>query len=106
MAKQKGRHWSPAEAGGVLDRADRSGLSDAAFAKRHRLSAKRLGWWRKRLSRQKRGGRRSQFIEVRTVASERIEVELRNGRRVVVAATLDVQVAAAFIDAIEGASDC
>ena len=106
MTKKKRIHWTPAKAGQVLDRADRSGLSDAAFAERHGLSAKRLRWWRKRLDRQKRNRRRSRFIEVRRAQSERIEVELRNGRRVVVPATLDAQLAATFVDAIEGAAGC
>jgi hypothetical protein len=105
LPKKKRIHWSPAEAGQVLDRADRSGLTNAAFAKRHRLSAKRLGWWRKRLDRQKRGRRRSRFIEVRTAAAERIEIELRNGRRVVVPATTDAKLAATFVDAIGNEPD-
>lgn len=106
MAKNRSKTWSEQDAGRVLDRADRSGLTDAAFSKRHRISPKRLSWWRRRLSRQKRRQRNSRFVEVRAVPSERIEIELRNGRRVRVPATIDVGVVAELADAIEGATDC
>ena len=42
--------WTPEEAGRVLDEAEQSGESLAAFARRHGLGPARLYWWRKRLA--------------------------------------------------------
>jgi hypothetical protein len=42
--------WTEDEAREVLDAWRRSGESLAAFARRHRLTAQRLYWWRSRLS--------------------------------------------------------
>ncbi len=106
MARNRSKVWSVREAGRVLDQADRSGLSDAVFSQRHRISAKRLSYWRAKLGRKKRGGGRKRFIELRGVASERIEIELRNGRRVRVPASIDVRTVAELVDAIEGEDAC
>ena len=42
--------WTPEEARRVLDEAEQSGESLAAFARRHDLGPARLYWWRKRLA--------------------------------------------------------
>ena len=107
MATKRGNRWTAAEATRVLDRADRSGVSDYAFGKRHGIDPQRVRRWRKRLGRARRRVSANQsFVELRARAVERIEIELRNGRRVVVPATIDVRVAAQFADAIEGGGDC
>lgn len=43
------RYWSEAEAREALAALDASGLSRAAFAREHGISAQRLRWWRARL---------------------------------------------------------
>jgi transposase-like protein len=106
MAKKRSKIWSDREAGRVLDRADRSGLSDAEFCRRNRIATKRLSYWRKRLGRKKRPGRKLGFVELRAVASERIEIELRNRRVVRVPASIDVRTVAEFADALEGEDGC
>jgi transposase-like protein len=44
-------HWTPAEAQRLLDAIERSGESTAAFARRHGIRARRITWWKARLSR-------------------------------------------------------
>jgi hypothetical protein len=43
------RHWSAEHARGMLAAWRRSGLNLSAFARRQRINAERLRWWRKRL---------------------------------------------------------
>ncbi len=43
------QHWREDEARRVLALREASGESEAGFARRHGLRARRLGWWRRRL---------------------------------------------------------
>lgn len=42
--------WTPDEAGRILDEAEQSGESLAAFARSHGVTPARLYWWRSRLA--------------------------------------------------------
>lgn len=85
----------------LLRRWKRSGLSLQEFARKHRLSARTLAWWRWKLGRYERGGQRVELVELRreavaamktTAPPVPFEVVLGNG--------IVVRVAAAFEDAL------
>lgn len=127
---QASKSWNAAEAANALDAADSSGLSDERFAEREGLNSQRLYYWRRKLDRAKRpraekkerakvarrkrrsrmsrsssrrrAGKATQFIEVAAIASERIEIQLRNGRLVAAPTSIAPATLAALLDAIEG----
>ena len=49
ISHMRGRRWTAADAALVLSAWESSGLSMAAFARRHLLTAQRISWWRERL---------------------------------------------------------
>jgi len=106
-AAKPSKRWTAEEAEQELARADRSGLSDRAYAKQAGLDPQRLYWWRKRLHREAQ--REPAFAEVKVVAPEveriqdgRVEVELLNGRRVWLPTSIEPSIAARLLSAIEG----
>lgn len=102
------KRWTESHASEVLDRADRSGLSDRAFGKRNRIDPQRLSFWRQRLGRKRPRGGSGSFVEVRARSSQAVvahmEIQLTNGRTVRVPATIDSEVLAELLDVIEGRS--
>lgn len=102
----------------MLAEAERSGLSDRAFAKRRGIDPQRLWWWRKRLD--TTGTKKAEvgFVElaVRSPATPmlrapmptasmtagRIEILLGNGRVVATPVDVDPTVLARLLDAVEG----
>ena len=49
ISHMRGRRWTAADAALVLSAWESSGLSMAAFARRHGLTGQRIAWWRERL---------------------------------------------------------
>ena len=117
MAKQskKLERWSAEQARAMLAEAERSGLSDRAFARGRGIDAQRLRWWRARLettsaaeaSKPKAKTKPVKFAEVvprrsGTSAVAAIEIELANGRRVKVPSTIDADVLRRLLETVEG----
>ena len=106
MPKKKvSKHWTEEHARRVLEDADRSGLSDRAYAEESGLKAHRLWWWRRRLGQVRDQGKAVAFVELRskpTPNSGPIEIRLVNGRVVSVTDAIDPMVLAGLLDAIEG----
>ena len=66
MAIPRTRRWSVAQARGVLEALQESGLPVTRFAAQHSLGAERLYQWRRRLGReQKAASQPTRFTEVR-----------------------------------------
>lgn len=107
MAKSSKR-WDEAEARRIIGRADRSGLSDRAFADREGFDRQRLSWWRRRLEEVGGMAPAQPFVEVRagpmTTNAAVVEIELGNGRIVRVPATIEPDALAKLLTAIEGAA--
>lgn len=120
---KRSKQWSAAEAARILDRADGSGLSDAAFARKAGVTGQRLSWWREKLGRRRpRGGGRATaptaptaFVEVRAkrapmtggspgprAGAREIEIRLTNGRSVLVPESVDVERLGHLLAAAEG----
>ena len=53
-SKSKRSYWTAAQAGAVLDRIERSGLSISRFALKHGLGVERLYRWKRRLAQEHR----------------------------------------------------
>lgn len=106
MATSSSKRWDETQARRIIGRADRSGLSDRAFAKREGFDPQRLSWWRRRFEEVAGAARREQFVEIRAKTQapthDVIEIELGNGRLVRVPATVDPGVLAKLLAAIEG----
>jgi hypothetical protein len=106
MAATTPKRWDEGQARRIIARADRSGLSDRAFARREGFDPQRLSWWRRRLGEVSGGAETAPFVEVRAKVSgrveERIEIDLVNGRVARVGAAIDPVVLAKLLDAIEG----
>jgi hypothetical protein len=105
--------WTPEHAASLLDEAERSGLSDRAFAKRRGFDPQRLWWWRKRLDKTRAKKAEVGFVElaVRSPAAPmttapmttgRIEILLGNGRVVATPVDVDPVVLSRLLDAVEG----
>jgi transposase-like protein len=83
MKKSKATRWTAAEAGEVLDRIERSGVSVHRFAREHGLGVERLYRWKRRLA----GGRRASGVSPRfaeiairpSALAGTIEIELSGG---------------------------
>ena len=56
--------WTPDEAGRILDEAEQSGESLAAFARSHGVTPARLYWWRSRLAGSRASAARSSLALV------------------------------------------
>ncbi len=107
MAKRTNpKRWTETHASKVLDRADRSGLSDRAFGERHGVDAQRLSRWRQRLGRKRAREGRESFVEVQArggqAAAVHVEIQLANGRTVRVPTTIDKGVLGELLEVIEG----
>ena len=115
MAKQAKtlERWSAEHARTMLAEAERSGLSDRAFARGRGIDAQRLRWWRARLGpaaaaeTSKPKVKPVKFAEVvarRSAASTAatIEIELANGRRVKVPSTIEAEALRRLLEAVEG----
>lgn len=101
------RYWRGADAEHVLEAWRQSGASGAAFARRHGLSVRRLLRWRDRLKRSSA----PVFHPVRVVEGGRpiartgttaLELELRGGRRIRVAAGFDPELLEQLVRTVEG----
>lgn len=83
MKKSKRSYWTAVQAGAVLDRIERSGLSVKRFAREHGLGVERLYRWKRRLTRGTSGSAsRPGFAEVTIRPSApvpAIEIELPGG---------------------------
>ena len=83
MRKPKRSYWTAAQAGAVLDRIERSGLSIKRFAREHGLGVERLYRWKRRLARGSSGpASRPGFAEVTIRPSAPVpalEIELPGG---------------------------
>ncbi len=79
----KRSYWTAAQAGEVLARIERSGLSLQRFAREHGLGVERLYRWKRRLARGRRAtGMTPRFAEVTIqprVVGGTIEIELSGG---------------------------
>ena len=79
----KRSYWTAAQAGAVLERIARSGLSVKRFAEKHGLGVERLYRWKRRLDRGRRGaGASPRFAEVTirpSAVTPTIEIELSGG---------------------------
>ena len=121
--KSQNKRWSADEATKVLDRADASGLSDLAFARKTGITGQRVSWWREKLGRRRgRGGRPRKskapegFVEVQAKKTKErveaaaaaaggtrdVEIRLVNGRSVVVAESMDLGLLERLLVAVEG----
>ena len=101
------RYWRAAGAERVVEAWRRSGQSGAAFARQHGLSVARLLRWRDRLKR----SAAPVFHPVRVVEGvraiaapvpEALELELRGGRRIRVAAGFDPELLEQLVRTVEG----
>jgi hypothetical protein len=100
--QRRHEHWRE-----LLGRWRASGLSQAAFCQRHGIAVWKLAWWRKRLA--SGGGVASAaFVPVKIVPAPlslgRLEVVLRNGRRLRFAAELDPARLTAMVAPLEAIS--
>jgi hypothetical protein len=109
--------WTPEHAASLLGEAERSGLSDRAFAKLRGIDPQRLWWWRKRLDKT-RTKVEVNFVELAvrspatplstasptaaSVTAGRIEILLGNGRVVATPVDVDLVMFARLLDAVEG----
>ena len=100
------KRWTPEYAASMLEEAERSGLSDRAFAKRRGIVPQRLWWWRKRLG--ETSSEKTSFVEVAVRSpttpqgSSRVEIQLGNGRVVATPVDIDPGLLARLLDAVEG----
>jgi hypothetical protein len=86
-----------------------SGMSIREFARSRDLSSGTLGWWRSELRRRRAGRGVVRLAEVTVVGGEpprapssgRIEVQLSNGRRLLLAPGFDVDAVRALVEALE-----
>lgn len=109
LAEYQGpRRWTDADAHAVLDAARDSGVSLAAFAAREGFDPQRLYFWRRRLGRGANGSSAPTFVEVRASASaaQHIEVVLRSGQILRVAASIDGSDLRRLADALERDEAC
>lgn len=67
-AIDEGRPWTDGEAARALAACDASGISAAAFARRHNLTAGKLYWWRKTLGERARANAPGRLVPVKVVS--------------------------------------
>ena len=121
ISRKKSRPWTALEAGDILDPIESLGVNDSEFARQRGLKIGRIAWWRQQLGRQRRARakaptkslrqrKRQQagFVELKAAIQAepepRMEVLLRNGRRVLLPMGVDRVVLALLLDVIEGTS--
>ena len=107
------RRWSVAEGSWVIAKLERSGLRAVEFARRHQLPVIRVYQWRHRLrgeqrQRDARAVATPRLLEVklptergRAQSTDRIEIELHNGRRLSAPAGIDLERLAALVALLE-----
>ena len=82
-SNSKRSYWTATQAGAVLDRIERSGLSISRFASKHGLGVERLYRWKRRLAQERRvPGTSPRFAEVTirpSAVTSTIEIELSGG---------------------------
>jgi len=95
------RRWTEAEARAIVEAQRRSGVSLAAFARRHRMSAPRLYDWRRRLD--VAVAPRFLPVTLKPIAPEAsaVTILLRGGRRVRVTPGVDDQTIARVVRVLE-----
>jgi transposase-like protein len=93
------RRWSETEARTALAELERTGESDAAFARRHGVSTQRLRYWRKQVA----ATGRPAFVAVKVpeakVAAEEIAIRI-DGISVCLREDFDVEHLARIVDAL------
>lgn len=114
MAKERDtrqwRRWSETEARAALAELERTGESDAAFARRHGISTQRLRYWRKQVEATRRTHavvqrvrERPAFVAVKVpeakVAAEEIAIRV-DGISVCLREDFDVEQLARIVDAL------
>lgn len=108
MSRKYDKRWTPEYAAGLLAEAERSGLSERAFAKEKGVDSRRLSWWRKRLRETEVLAKKEGFVEVAVrqpatpVVHDRVEILLTNGRVVATAVDVDADALGRLLDAVEG----
>lgn len=100
------RRWTEADARTVLDAARDSSLSLAAFATREGLDPQRLYFWKRRLAHDDDETASPAFVEVRAMGSEHVEIILRSGQVLRVAASIDGGVLRRLVEALERDGAC
>ena len=95
------RRWTETEARAIVEAQRRSGLSLAAFARRHRMSAQRLYAWRRRLA--VAVAPRFLPVTLKPTAPEvsPVTILLRGGRMVRVTPGVDDQILAQVVRVLE-----
>lgn len=107
------RRWSVKEGSWVISELQRSGLSAVQFAEQHQLPLPRVYQWRHRLRGEERQQRTPavstpRLLEVKlpaerdsAQATDRIEVELQNGRRLSVPEGINLERLALLVALLE-----
>ena len=109
QAPRRFERWSAARAREALSKHKESGLSLAAFARRHGLPLHRLQWWRARLkevSKEHRSPVRLVPVRIRPTAvllppTSGFAIELRGGRVIRVTAPFDADALGQLVRALE-----
>ena len=106
------RRWSVAEGSWVVTELERSGLRVVQFAERHELPVTRVYQWRSRLRGEQQQGAqaiaRPRLLEVKlpdgrgkAQSTDRIEIELQNGRRLSAPEGVNLERLAALVTLLE-----
>jgi len=104
-----GRCWTQGEARRVLDALASSGMTTSQFAKREGIDPSRLRKWRRRLKVAPFASAAAEdcrFVEVRAPNLVLVEIELRSGRVLRVADSIDAGVLRRLIQVLEEAQAC
>jgi len=103
------KRWSEAMARRMLAEVAKAGQSYRAFARERGIDPQRLSWWARRLGnesvkRKRSSSKEHRFVELvpRPSTACTIEIELANGRRVIVPSTIDAVVLARVLEVVEG----
>jgi len=102
--------WSREQGEWVVSEWQRSGQSVQNFAAQHGIDPQRVYFWSNRSKPQRKGKRgyqgRAEIVELKLAPSalgieRRVEVQLVNGRRLIVAEHIDLDVFERFVAALE-----
>jgi len=96
------RRWTEAEARVIVEAQRRSGVSLAAFARRHRMSAQRLYDWRRRLDVAVAPRFLPVILKPTAPEASAVTILLRGGRAVRVAPGFDDRMLAQVVQVLEG----
>ena len=102
------RRWTVADARAVLTAMASSGLSLDAFAKREGLQAQRLRRWRQQVDvAPVEQAAAAAFVEItRGAPAQRVEIQLRSGRMLVVSESIDATALRRIVDVLEHDAPC